>query len=281
MPGWWTWRVVQLPEFIDPASDQASGLRRLFEKQAPGVIAVTSAHHGGTHLFDRVRLLMQLAADQLAAGSTLTLLDEHPGAGGIAHAYGVVSGKDFKHALHGSYPLDEVTFSPLPGLMLIPAPRAAGMAFTLADEAALAGNVALLKRRSDCIMINCAPRVRRALSPIAACADQLLVLVTAKDEDLTRAYGLIKRATLEKNTLPIAVAVMHACDTKHAKATYEKLRRVAFDHLGIRLHYQGAALTPGARRLSLTAPYASPCGSGGRNQPGSMRGHKEMADSMV
>jgi hypothetical protein len=32
---------------------------------------------------------------------------------------------------------------------------------------------------------------------------------------------------------------------------FEKLRRVALDHLGVSLHYQGAAMTPGVRRLSL------------------------------
>lgn len=278
---WICW-IAKLTELLVPARDQASGLRRLFEKRTTPVIAVASSQRSGARLSDRVRLMMQFANDLLATGRTLTLLDEHPGPGGVAHAYGVASGKDFKHALHGDYPLGEVTFSPLPGLSLILAARAAGMEFTLADEAALAGNLTLLRSRSDCVMIDCAYRARRALSPIAAGADQLLVVVAANGDDLTRAYGLIKRAALERATLPIAVVVAHATDAKHAKSTYEKLRQVAFDHLGIRLHYHGAALTPGVHRPSLMQPSATNLSSmAGKNLADSMGGRMGMADSMV
>lgn len=273
--------MTSLTELYSP-DDQASGLRRLFERRVTRVIAVASAQHGGARLSDRIKVIMQLADDILKSGRSLTLLDEHPGAGGTAYAYGVVSGKDFKHALHGDYPLDEVMFSPVAGLRLIPAPRAAGMEFNLADEAALAGNLALLRSTSDCIIIDSAHRVRRALSPLSASADQLLVVVTASDSDLTRAYGLIKRAAHEKSTLPIAIVVTQATDAKHAKSTYDKLRRVAHDHLGIRLHYQGAALASGVRHLTLMQPlYISPSDRADISQMDNMMHCKGMANSMV
>lgn len=266
-----------------PSTDQASGLRRLFEKHAAApIIAVASTQRGGARLSDRAGVMMQLAGDLLAAGRRLTLLDEHPGPGGIAHAYGVASHKDLKHALHGDYPLDEVAFSPVPGLTLIPAPRAAAMEFTLGDEASLAGNLVLLRSRSNCIMIDCMQRTERVLSPIAARADRLLVVVPASGEDLTRAYGLIKRAFLEQASLPVSVIVVHAVDARQARAVYDKLRRVAFDHLGVSLHYQGAALTPGAKPLSLMkTPSIAPSRREGSDDLGAMSSLWEMADSMV
>lgn len=221
---------------------------------------------------------MQIASDFLAAGRMLTLLDEHSGPGGIAHAYGVSSRKDLKHVLHGDYPLDEAMLSPLPGLTLVPAPRAAGMEFTLADEASLAGNLALLRSRSDCVMIDCVHRTERALSPIAARADQLLVMVPASDDELTRAYRLIKRAVLEGTTLPISIVVTQATDAGRARSTCDKLRRVALDHLGVHLYYQGAVLTPCAQRFSLLQPSAAVLrGMAGIDGSGRMG----MADSMV
>lgn len=262
--------------------DQASGLRRLFVRHAAPIIAVASIERGSARLSDRARLMMQFADDFVAAGRTLTLLDEHPAASGIAQAYGVASHKDLKHALHGDYPLDEVMLRPVAGLTLIPAPRAANMEFTLGDEAALAGNLALLRNVSDCVLIDSLQLAERTLSPIAASADRLLVVVPAGANDLTRAYGLIKRAVMEKCALPVSVVVVRAADMGQARAVYDKLRRVALDHLGIALHYQGAALTPGARRLSLLPVAAiAPCRSGCSDGSGAAPGLWETADSML
>jgi flagellar biosynthesis protein FlhG len=239
---------------IDQVTDQASGLRRLFEKRSTPLIAFASARahaQAGKRMDDRVRLMMQFADDYVNAGSSVTILDEHPAPGGIARAYGVESRKDLKHVLHGDYALDEVMFSPLPGVTVIPAPRVAGMEFSLADEASLAGNLTLLRNRSDCLMIDCVHRTQQALSPIAHYADQLLVTVSAIGDELMQSYALIKRITLESATLAISIIVTHAADAAQARALFEKLRRVALDHLGVSLHYQGAAMTPGVRRLSL------------------------------
>jgi flagellar biosynthesis protein FlhG len=181
----------------------------------------------------------------------VAILDEHPAPGGISNAYGVSSRKDFKHVLHGDYLLDEIVLSPSPGLAIIPAARAAGMEFSLADEASLAGNIAMLRSKNHCIMVDCVHRTQRVLSPIARHADQLFAIVPANNEHLTQAYSLIKRIALDGAHPPIAVVVVNAANARQAKTTFDKLQRVALDHLGVSLQYQGAAMTPGVSRLSI------------------------------
>ena len=250
--------------------DQASGLRRLFEKQATTVIAFASTQRDSSRIGDRVKVMMQIAADLGSSGQSVAIFDEHPAPGGIAHAYGVSSRKDFKHVLHGDYLLDEIMLNPAPGLGIIPASRAAGMEFSLADEASLAGNIAMLRNKKNCIMVDCVHRTQRVLSPIASHADQIFAIVPANNEHLPQAYSLIKRITQDKGHPPISVVVVHAADAGQAKTTFDKLQRVALDHLGITLQYQGAAMTPGvsclpigqARRMAPSSIDDSACFSG-------------------
>lgn len=265
-----------------PASDQASGLRRLFEKRAAApVIAVLPTLHGGARLSDGSRVMMQIVDDFMAAGRSLSVLDEYPAPAGIGNAYSIATHKDLKHALRGAYSLDELAFSPAPGLTLIPASRAAAMEFTLGDEASLNGNLLLLRNRSECVMVDSAPRSGRALSPIAACADRVLVVVPAKAEDLPRAYGIIKRIVTEKNRFPVSIVVVRASDPEQARMVYERLRCVALEHLGVALHYQGAALTPGAPHLSLAPPAAIRLRTGDHHHADALWCDEEIADSMV
>ena len=234
------------------ALDQASGLRRLFEKQTATLIAFASTQRENGRIGDRVKVMMQIAADLTSVGRSVAMLDEHPATGGIAHAYGLSSRKDFKHVLHGDYLLDEIILNPAPGLSIIPASRAAGMEFSLADEASLAGNIAMLKSKNDCIMVDCVHRTQQVLSPIARHADQLFALVPASNEHLTQAYSLIKRIALGNDHPPIAVVMVHASNARQARTTFDNLQRVALDHLGVSLQYQGAAMTPGVSRLSIS-----------------------------
>ena len=238
-------------ELFGTQLDQASGLRRLFEKRSTAMIAFVSAQRVSSHPGDRLKLMMQFAADLSSVGKSVAIFDEHPAPGGIAQAYGVNSRKDFKHVLRGDYSLTDAMLSPAPGLSIIPASRAAGMEFSLADEASLDGNIALLRNKSDCIMVDCVHRTQRVLSPIADRADQLLVLVPANNQHLTQAYSLIKRIALSKKYPPIAVVMAHASSATQARAVFDKLKQVALEHLGVTLQYHGAAMTPGAGRLSI------------------------------
>lgn len=264
--------------------DQASGLRRLFEKRTTPIIAFTSTQGNSGHLSDRSRVIMQLAGDLLAAGHSVTLFDEHPAPGSIANAYGVSMRKDLKQALNGDYPLEEVISRPVQGLSLIAAARAAGMEFSIADEASLEGNLTLLRNGSDCVMIDGVHRAGRMLSPLAACADQLIVVMRGDKDDLMPAYRLIKRVVHENAALPIGVIAVHAADAQQAKTSYETLRRVAHEHLGVHLQYQGTALTADARCLPLIQPgvdLTRRARSKSKGDSAGMAGRRGIADSVV
>lgn len=252
------------------ASDQASGLRRLLGRHETSLIAFASARREGGfvsasgRMDDRIRLMMLFADEYARAGRRVAILDEYPAPGGIAGAYGVESRRDIKHVLHGDYPLEDVMYAASPGISVIPAARTAGMELTVADEASLAGNLKLLKSMSDCVMIDCVHRTQRVLSPIARHAEKLLVVVAANGDDLMPSYALIKRTIRECAGIPVSIIVARAANAARARATFDKLSRVAFDHLGIHLHYQGAAFTPGVHRPSLMQSSRACVPEGGR-----------------
>ena len=219
--------------------------------------------------------MLQLANDLVSAGRHVVLLDEHPGGSGIARTCGVSSRKDLQQALRGQSSLDELISRPSANLSVIPAARVAGMDMTIADEVSLAGNLALLRRQNDSVMIDCVHRAATPLSPLARLAEQIVMVVPAEDSGLTPAYGLIKRMLQKRPDAAISVAVVRASSPALARTTFDKLYRVALDHLGARLQYAGAALTPGALRLSLPLVQGRPLHADG---VASQRG---IADSMV
>lgn len=246
--------------------DQASGLRRLFIRPPTLVIAIASAlagsspgqgsagGTGGIRVNDQNRLVMSFAHDFAAAGQQVTVLDEHPAPSGVAHAYGLQGRKDFLHMLRGDYALDDVAHPVERGVSIIPAARAAGLEeLDVADQAALSGNLKLLKRSNDCVIVNCVHRTKRVLSPIAHCADRLVILISPMGEDMKRSYALIKRIAMENLHVPISVVVVGAADGAQALRAAGTLRDVAREHLGMSLQYLGAAFVPGVCRASLLA----------------------------
>lgn len=237
------------------ARDQASGLRRLFVRAPTPVIAVASAlSNASGRISDQTRLVIEFAQDFAAAGQQVAILDEHPAPTGVAQAFGMQTRRDFQHVLRGDYAVDDVAQMPEHGIRVIPAARAAGLEdFNEADEAALEGNLKLLKRGNDCVIVNCVHRAKRVLSTIARSAEKLVVLISASGDDLTRSYTMIKRIAMENVALPIAIVVVRAPDATQARRAFETLRGVAFEHLGLRLQYLGAAHVPGVPRASLLA----------------------------
>lgn len=246
--------------------DQASGLRRLFVRPPTSVIAIASAlagsnpgqgsagGTGGMRVNDQNRLVMAFAHDFAAAGQQVAVLDEYPLPSGVAHAYGLQGRKDFLHVLRGDYALDDVTHPAERGINVIPAARAAGLEeLDVADQAALSGNLKLLKRSNDCVIVNCVHRTKRVLSPIAHCADRVVVLISPMGDGLKRSYALIKRIALENLHVPLSVVVVGAADGAQATRAAETLRDVAREHLGMSLRYLGSAFVPGVCRVSLLA----------------------------
>ena len=271
-----TWRA----DLQNQHHDQASGLRRLFAKSETPLLAFTSSQQdAGRHLLhvsDRVQVLRQFAARMTSSGGSVAIIDEHPAPGSIARSYGAVGGRDLKQVLRGDCTLDKAIQMVAPHTGIIAASRLAGTEFSTADDISLAGNLAVLRHRHDCILIDCVHRSARVLSPLACCADQAIMIVPA-DEELTASYALIKRIHRERGALPISVVVIRALDSNAARTTFTRLHDVTRAHLGLVLEYGGAMLSGReSHQRRRTAP-----GRGRKGHVDGMAPHSGLADSMV
>jgi flagellar biosynthesis protein FlhG len=82
------------------------------------------------------------------------------------------------------------------------------------------------------------------VSPVAALATHFVVVVAAQGTAITHAYALIKRVFQEHNRETFQIAVTRARSPEEARAIFDNMRRVAREHLGVRLDYLGASAVP-------------------------------------
>ena len=239
-------------EGISPwPSDQASGLRRLFGVGLPQVVAFAS----GREACGRTTLLVQTAAALTAAGHGVLIIDENAAPNNAISSFGLSSRYDLLNALNGERSLRQVTLHAAPLLRILPAARAArelDHASRLAAAARLRLADCLQEMQGDVgfILMDTALRRGGHLSPLALAARHMTLVVTAQSTAITNAYLLIKRIAQERGRNDFQVAITRAKCREEARAIFENMRRVAREHLAVRLDYLGSALVPGIDNLA-------------------------------
>lgn len=233
---------------IDLSGDQASGLRRLFRMRAPQVVAFAS----GRESWGRSALLVQTAAALAASGHGVVVVDENPDPDNVLSAFGLNPRYDLMHVVAGERSVRQVVSSPAPLLRLVAAERAARELHHGDVDARRRLAVCLdeLGRGSGFVLIDCAPRRHGQLSALALAARHLAVVVAAHGSAITEAYALIKSLVAVRGREGFQVVVTHARVAEEARAIFDNLKRVAGEHLGVRLDYLGAAMVPATEHLA-------------------------------
>lgn len=228
-------------------TDQAAGLRRLFGNRAPQVVAFAS----GREACGRTTLVVQTAAALAAAGHGVVILDENPGPDNAVGAFGLAARHDLMGAVVGDFGLRQVTLTAAPGVHIVPAARAARELehFEGAGGRRLVSCLRELQRGASFVLIDCASRRGDHLSPIAAAARHLAVVVAAQGAAITHAYALIKRIAQEQGRDCFQIVITRARSKEEARAIFDNMRRVAREHLGVRLDFLGAAAVPVTEHL--------------------------------
>ncbi len=225
--------------------DQADGLRRLFGVRAPQVVAFAS----GREACGRTTLLVQTAAALAAAGHAVLIIDENGAPNNAVSAFGLTARYDLFQALNGERSLRQVTLQAAPLLRILPAARAArelDNASRLAATARLqlANCLREMQRDVGFVLIDTALRRGGHLSPLALAAQHMTVVMAAQSSAITNAYALIKRIAQERGRDGFQVAITRARNGEEARAIFGNMRRVAREHLDVRLDYLGASLVP-------------------------------------
>jgi flagellar biosynthesis protein FlhG len=222
--------------------DQADGLRRLFGSRCPQVVAFGS----GREACGRTTLVVQTAAALAAAGHGVVIIDENPAPDNAVTAFGLAARHDFLHVVRGERSLAQVVLPAAPMVNILPAARAARELDRLGDAAQkrLAARLRDIQQGAGFVLIDCATRRSGHLSLVASSARHLVVVVAAQGTAITQAYALIKRIAQDQGRDSFQIAVTRARSREEARAIYDNMRRVAREHIGVRLDYLGAAAVP-------------------------------------
>lgn len=235
---------------IDLSGDQASGLRRLFGNRAAQTVAFAS----GREACGRTTLVVQTAAALAAAGHAVVIIDENPAPNNTVAAFGLTARHDLAQLLHGECSLRQLALPAAPLVHIIPAARAARESDSLGDHPdqcrRLAEFIRDIRREAAFVLIDCATRRGPHLSVLAQAARHLAVVAAAQGQAITHAYALIKKLAVESDREAFQVVITRARAHEEARAIFDNMKRVAFEHLGVRLHFLGAAMVPVTEHLA-------------------------------
>ena len=230
------------------AMDQAAGLRRIFGTQAARGVAFVS----GREACGRTTLLMRTAAALAKAGHGVVIIDENPGANNVHSVLGMKARHDLLDLVQGGSPIERLVQPVAPLLSVLSAVRFASDVRQIDASAASRLDAALrqLQEGSSFILIDCATRNGKHLSPLALAAPHMAVVVAAQSSAITRAYSLIKRLAQERRRDEFHVAITRAGSEQEAQAIFHNMRDTALDHLSVNLSYLGCARAPTADHIA-------------------------------
>lgn len=231
--------------------DQAAGLRRLFGGRSPQVVAFIS----GNAACGRTTLLVQTAAALAAAGQGVLIVDENPAPSNAISAFGLTARSDLFQVLQGERTLRQAMLAAAPLVQILPAARAArelDHANRIAAAARLNLASCLLEMQQDVDFVLIDTTLRRGghLSPVALAARHMTMVVAAQGAAITHAYALIKRIAQERGRDGFQIVITRARSKAEARAIFDNMRRVAHQHLDVRLDYLGASLVPVTENLA-------------------------------
>lgn len=223
--------------------DQADGLRRLFGCREPQVIAFAS----GREACGRTTLVVQTSVALAATGQPVVVIDENPPPDNVLTAFGLTARNDFLQVVRGDRSLAQVALEAAPLVRVVPAARAAREVdhASVTQQNKLAASFRSMQEGAGFVLIDCSTTRRTGhLSAVATLARHFVVVVAAQGAAITHAYALIKRVSQEYGRENFQIAVTRARSSEEARAIYDNMRRVAREHLGVRLEYLGSSAVP-------------------------------------
>lgn len=239
---------------IDTIEDQAAGLRRLFRRAPPAVVAmyVTGHSRGGVAVQTAYRIAGQ--------SERVLLLDEAAGASALSRILDLPDGPDLLSVLGGKVRAVDLVQT-VPGLIGRVPIRAAALALPLLDQerrTLLINTLRSLYRYAAFVLIHSSADAADDPSPFIFAAPRRLVIAQASRSGATDAYQIIKRLA-SAGAGSIHVAVSRARNRQDAAAFFGSLDKLVQRHVGIPLVWLGEVERDDlARGLGCEAAEASP-----------------------
>jgi flagellar biosynthesis protein FlhG len=219
---------------LDGREDQAAGLRRLFRRSPPLVVALYASGRQRAHN-------ALLAAHRIAGqAERVLILDEAETEHGLGTVLGAATGTDLLQVLDGRTTLADVV-QPVPGLIGRVPVAAAALALPLLDEARRACVIEALRilhRHAGFVLVHTHSERAAEPTPFVQAAPRRLLVAEASASGATEAYRTIK-ALAAAGAGSVHVAVCRARGRTDANAFFTSLESLFRRHVGVPLAWLG------------------------------------------
>lgn len=219
---------------IEHHEDQAAGLRRLFRRAPPTVVALYAT--GRDRAVTAVRTAFRLAA----RAERVLILDEARGEQSLVGALGLDEGVDLLGVLGAQVDVRTLV-QPVPGLVGRVPVSAAALALPLLDEERRASLIEALRslyRHAGFVLVHASAEEAADPSPFVVAAPRRLLVAEASRSGALEAYAVIK-GLAGAGAGSMHVAVSGARTREEASAFFNSLDALVRNHVGVPLAWLG------------------------------------------
>lgn len=219
---------------LDGREDQASGLRRLFRRSPPAVVAMFACGRAPREL--AARTLLDLAR----RGPRVAVLDEARGDDGLLGHFGCGERGDLLHLIDGATQVNALISELAPDLSHLSVAGAA-LALPLLDDDRrdhLITGLHEIQRHCQLVVVHGASTEWARPSPFVLAAPGRLLVVEASASGVTDGYAIIRQLA-GAGAGDLAVAVAGARDHHEAMALFSQLEALVRRRIGLPLRLVG------------------------------------------
>jgi flagellar biosynthesis protein FlhG len=222
--------------------DQAEGLRRLLAKSGSRVVAVT----GGPLGVGCTSTIVNLAAALAGLGKDVLIIDECLGQNSVSEMLGGVRGAgSLRELMNGEVALEQAAPRHALGFSVLAASRENCAGYSAAQLSML------LQGPADVVLIDARLDRHGAFSPLAAQANDVLVVTRVAVQAITEAYACMKRLHFAHAIAQFRVLINHVSSEADAHTTFENLAEVAARYLTVSIEDAGCVASDPLMERSL------------------------------
>ncbi|MDR0735710.1 MAG: AAA family ATPase [Zoogloeaceae bacterium] len=218
--------------------DQAAGLRRLFAQRQLHVVTFASGVSG----VGKTTLIANVAVALAQQGENVLIVDENSGARHMGGFFGVSPAGDLLQVINRQRMLEEVLFSPAPGVQVLPAGHAARQITRLssAQQEAMLEGINALAEPTDVILVDSSPGHAHGFSPWGLAAGGAVMVVSGSGASITDAYALIKKVSLALDRRHFRILANRVKSAREGQIIFNNLKSVASERGVAHLDYGGS-----------------------------------------
>jgi len=223
---------------VDPAVDQASGLRQMVNPRPVRAIAVT----GGKGGVGKTNISVNLGVAAAEMGQKVMLLDADLGLANIDVVLGLHPEYDLSHVMRGERTLDEILVEGPSGMKLIPG--ASGLQslaeLSRAEHTGLIQAFSELAGDTELLIVDTAAGISDTVLSFSRAAHEIVVVVCDEPASITDAYAIIKLLNRDYGHQRFRVLANMVRSAQEGRELYNKMCRVTDRYLDVTLGFMGA-----------------------------------------